>query len=241
MDGPHHQNRMIVIGIIGSPAGGKSTVARRLRELGATWINADRISHRCLGRPRVRAKLVSRFGRGILRKDGEIDRSALAAVVFGDDVEATSALHYVESIIHPMARHFTLIRLTRAGQWHLPAATLDAPLLLEADWGVMCDVVWCVDAPRVLRESWIKQRGWTPDELRRRESLQLPISEKRRLSTNVIENDADRKMLLGRIERLWSELMAAAGNGQDGSQEKTSQSNKSSLINESSHCLKYLS
>lgn len=242
---------MIVIGIIGSPAGGKSTVAGRLRELGATWINADRLAHRCLDRSQVRDKLVDRFGRKILHKDGRIDRPALGAIVFGDDAEGSSALDYLQSVIHPMARHLTLIRLSRAARCNLPAAILDAPLLLEADWGVMCDAIWCVDAPRQLREQWIKQRGWTPDELHRRENRQLPISEKRRLSTNVIHNDTDLASLLLETETLWFRLMQAAGNDTDGNDRKSGESKPgqskhdgpkiSSLYDESSHCLKYFS
>ena len=233
---------MIVIGVIGSPAGGKSTVARRLRELGATWINADKIAHRCLDRAIVRDKMVQRFGPQILGNAGKIDRRALGGIVFGDDAEQRSALNYLESTVHPMARHLTLTRLTRAGRCGLIAAVLDAPLLLEADWGVMCDEVWCVDAPIELRATWIGTRGWNLDELRRRESRQLPISEKRRLSTHVIENDSNRDTLLQRTDRLWGELMAANAKPSEYLQSLRSlRSKKLSQSDESTHCLNYLS
>jgi dephospho-CoA kinase len=216
---------MIVIGIVGAPAGGKSTVARRLREHGATWINADKIAHRCLDRPQVRSSLAARFGDTILNDRGQVDRKTLGNVVFGDDAGPSSALDYLESVVHPLARRFTLIRMSRAARCGIPAVVLDAPLLLEADWGVLCDFVWCVDAPETLRAQWIKRRGWTLEELRRRESRQMDIGEKRRLATNIIENDLDESSLLAKTDHLWSNVM----------------SQSSSLLVDTSHCLNHFS
>lgn len=200
---------MVVIGLIGSPAGGKSTVARRLRELGAAWIDADRIARRCLTLSQVRDQLEWRFGPSVLDAAGWVDRRGLADRVFGDDAESAQALDYLESILHPQARRIALRRLLRAARRGTPAAVLDAPLLLEADWGVMCDVIWCVDAPIHLRKQWIAERGWAIEELRRRERRQLKIEEKRRLSTHVIENTGTREDLLHDTELLWDALMQA--------------------------------
>lgn len=200
---------MVVIGLIGSPAGGKSTVARRLRELGAAWIDADRVARRCLALSQVRRQLACRLGPGILNAAGWVDRRALADRVFGDDAGSAQALDCLESILHPQARRIALRRLLRAARRGASAAVLDAPLLLEADWGVMCDVIWCVDAPIQLRSEWIAERGWTIDELRRRERRQMAIGEKRRLSTHVIENTGTREDLLHDTELLWDALMQA--------------------------------
>jgi dephospho-CoA kinase len=198
---------MIVIGIVGSPAGGKSTVARRLRELGATWVNADRIAHRCLDRLDVRQRLLNEFGDSIVSESGRIDRRALGSIVFGDDESSAGKLQYLESVVHPATRRMCLVRLRRAARFGVPAAVLDAPLLLEADWGVMCDFVWCVDAPEAMRSTWIQSRGWTTEELRRRESRQLPIASKRRLATHIIDNDSDRQSLLRRVDQMWRQIV----------------------------------
>lgn len=198
---------MVVIGIVGSPAGGKSTVANRLRALGATWIDADRIARRCLTLLEVRRRLQWRFGPAVLDAAGRVDRRALADRVFGDDAESAQALNYLESVLHPQTRRLALRRLVRAARRGSPVAVLDAPLLLEADWGVLCDFIWCVDAPEHLRQQWIAQRGWSIEELRRRERRQMGIQEKRRLSTHVVENDGTREDLLHVIERLWVQLL----------------------------------
>jgi len=106
---------------------------------------------------------------------------------------------------------------------------LDAPLLLEADWGVLCDQIWCVDAPETLRRQWIKQRGWSVAELQRRERRQLPISEKRRLATQVIENQGGLETLLQQVDQLHRSLMAQR------------QANQSELDAAGpNHCLQYL-
>jgi dephospho-CoA kinase len=221
---------MVIIGIIGTPAGGKSTVARRLREHGATWLDADRIAHRVLQSRSVTRQLVDRFGSAILGPEGEIDRPTLASFVFGDDFEKRERLRYLESVIHPATRHRVLRRLMKAGRYRVPAAVLDAPLLLEADWGVLCDVVWCVDASEEQRGRWLASRGWTLAELRRRESRQMPIKEKRRLSTSVIQNSSDLQGLIEQTDRLWNQLMdrvhVCAGDGR---------------LFDPSHCLQYLS
>jgi dephospho-CoA kinase len=200
-------DRMVIIGIIGTPAGGKSTVARRLREHGATWINADRIAHRVLQSRSVVEQIAARFGPQMLTREGRIDRARLAEVVFGDDANQREGLRYLESVIHPATRRRVLRRLTTAGRYEVVAAVLDAPLLLEADWGVLCDAVWCVDASEEQRQQWIASRGWTLSELRRRERRQMPIQEKRRLSTSVIENDSDLVDLIAQTDKLWDQLM----------------------------------
>lgn len=197
---------MVIIGIVGSPAGGKSTVGRRLRELGATWVNADQLAHKCLRWSPLIAQLVDKFGGRIVTAGGQIDRRALAQRVFGDDAESPERLDYLESVIHPYTRHLALRRLSRAADWGIPVGVLDAPLLLEADWGVLCDQIWCVDAPETLRHRWIENRGWSPAELQRRERRQLPISEKRRLATQVIENQGSLETLLLQVDQLYRSL-----------------------------------
>ena len=194
---------MIVVGIVGTPAGGKSTVARRLRELGATWVHADRLAHRCLERPGVIHRLAKQFGPKIVAENGRLDRRQIAEIVFGDDERSQHALHYLESVVHPYVRHMVLRRLTRADTRGIAAGIVDAPLLLEADWGMLCDIVLCVDAPESMRVQWIKQRGWSLEELQRRERKQMSIGEKRRLATHVLTNDGTRESLIQQVDQFW--------------------------------------
>lgn len=199
---------MIVLGIVGSPAGGKSTVAARLQELGATWINADLVAREVLERPETQARLIEHFGTSITDNVGRIDRSKLAARVFGADDSSRAALEYLEGLVHPETRLVidrSLRQLARANQ---PATILDVPLLFESRWDRACDEIWCVDAGFEQRLMRAQGRGWDEDELRRRESNQMPIQEKRDRCTLVIDNHDSLDVLIEQVDRRYRELLA---------------------------------
>ncbi len=198
---------MIVVGIVGSPAGGKSTVAERLQELGATWINADLIARSVLEHDEVRRRLIDRFGIEIVDNDGKIDRSRLAALVFGADDSKRAGLNYLESLVHPRTRQLIQNRLHDAATQKVAVTILDVPLLFESKWDLACDQVWCVDAPVERRLQWAAIRGWDAAELERREANQLSIDEKRRLSTLVLTNHESLQSLLDRVDRQFEILI----------------------------------
>lgn len=198
---------MIVIGIVGSPAGGKSTVAARLQDRGATWVNADLVARSVLESPSIQQQLVSRFGVAIVGKDGMVDRSKLADIVFGDDDCSRQALSYLQGLTHPSTRiriAEQLRELTRANQI---VAILDVPLLFESGWDLSCDTVWCVDCPFDLRLARASVRGWDANELKRREMNQLPIAEKRRRSSLVLHNDDSLSKLIQQVDSAYDRLI----------------------------------
>lgn len=202
---------MIVLGIVGSPAGGKSTVAKYLQELGATWINADLIARDVLEQADVQAQVLAHFGPEIAGKDGRIDRSLLADRVFGDDDAKRAGLSYLESLIHPRTRQRITAQLRNRRRQKAEVAILDVPLLFKSGWDKSCDEIWCVDSDRNLRSMRVRGRGWDDDELRDREANQLDIEEKKRLSTTVILNNGTLEQLFETIDRLWSSLLQRHG------------------------------
>jgi dephospho-CoA kinase len=202
---------MIVLGIVGSPAGGKSTVAKYLQELGATWINADLIARDVLEQADVQAQVLAHFGPEIAGKDGRIDRSLLADRVFGDDDAKSAGLSYLESLIHPRTRQMITAQLRNLRRQKAEVAILDVPLLFKSGWDKSCDEIWCVDSDRNLRSMRVRGRGWDDDELRDREANQLDIEEKKRLSTTVILNNGTLEQLFETIDRLWSSLLQRHG------------------------------
>ena len=216
---------MIVIGIVGSPAGGKSTVANSLQELGATWINADLLAREVLEQDETQQKLLDYFGSDIADKSGRIDRAKLAERVFGDDDSSRGGLRYLEGLVHPQTRQLIQQRLRETNRNFSnaaassglpePVVVLDVPLLFEVGWDRCCDQIWCIDASRDRRLQWATLRGWDDAELQRRESSQLPIPTKRHLSTVVIDNTGTLENLRATIGSLWSSIQKSSSPAAD--------------------------
>jgi len=196
---------MIVIGIVGPPAGGKSTVAKQLTALGAVWLDADTLAHQVLDQAAVQAQLRQHFGDRVVR-EGKIDRKWLGSQVFGADSESQGQLEWLQTVVHPPTRLLLQTKLIQAAADRAAAVLLDVPLLFEAGWDVYCDQIWCLDTPLVRRLEWVKERGWTAEELHQREQRQLPLAEKKRRSTHIISNSGDLSDLSRQVRALWDAL-----------------------------------
>lgn len=201
---------MIIIGIVGVPAGGKSTVAAELAALGATWINADRIAHQVLQSPEVVAGVVDFFGPEMVDENGKIDRRQLGNRVFGDDDRSARGLRYLESVIHPPTRRIINEQLAAADAANVPAVVLDIPLLFENGWANQCDEVWFIDTAPAIQLAAAQRRGWSAEALQSRQSRQMPSEEKRRLSTRIIPNHESLQALTSRVKKLWDDCVNAS-------------------------------
>lgn len=198
---------MIVLGIVGSPAGGKSTVAGFLQEKGAVWINADAIARDVLHQPDVQRQLVEYFGPTIIDDQGKPLRAEIASRVFGHEPEKLAALAFLESIVHPLTRAEITRQLERAAKQGARVAILDVPLMFESGWDLSCDQIWCIDSPRAQRQQRAAARGWDEGELSRREANQPPIELKSRLSNVLVWNDSTLDSLREKIEKAWRKLV----------------------------------
>src|SRR5262249_40872561 len=151
----------------------------------------------------VQRELRRRWGDDIFAPDGTIDRQAVAARVFGASAEASANRKFLEDLLHPRIQQ----RLEKLRDQYeaesKPAAVLDAPLLLEANWEPMCDVLLMIDTPQKLRLKHAMQRGWTEDEFARREAAQWPAERKRLASNVVIKNDGSENDLGDAVQKFW--------------------------------------
>ncbi len=206
---------LILLGLVGTPASGKSTVAGHLQEKGALWINADLVARDVLQQADVTSQLTKHFGSGIVDASGAINRSAVAKLVFGETVQHKAALDYLESVIHPPTRHEILRRLRIASRESVQVALLDVPLLFESGWHYACDTVWCIDAPLESRVQWSTARGWDAGELQRRESNQLAIADKQRLSNLILHNGGTLAELQKKVDEHWQNLVTMESSGAD--------------------------
>lgn len=195
---------MIVIGLTGGIASGKSTVSQMLSELGATVIDADKVGHEAF-RPHSDAwrDVVATFGSGILGQDEEIDRGKLADIVFNDP----KALEQLNRIMHPLMYRVVEQRIEALRRQQVEVVVLEAALLIEANWTDLVDQVWVTVAPESdVIDRLRSQKGFTEEQARARINSQMSIAERSKCADVVIENDSDLDTLRGRVEGLWQKV-----------------------------------
>jgi len=196
-----------VIGITGGIATGKTSFCECLREVlpAAKYFNADTSAHELTGNdPEVKAQLREKFGAEIFSGNGDLNRAALRAIVFGD-AEKKSVL---EQILHPRIRQ----------QWSDAAATsrksgdlflADIPLLYETGGETLCDQVVVVACSRETQlERLIARSALKRAEAEQIIDSQMSLGEKMKRADHVVWNNGDRSVLLAQtklLAALWQE------------------------------------
>jgi dephospho-CoA kinase len=178
---------MIVAGLTGGIATGKSTVAAIFEEAGARLIDADRAARDAVrkGTPAFHA-IVAHFGEAVLLGDGEIDRRRLASVIFNDPAEQRT----LERIVHPWVKQEIARCLNRIrGAAPEALVILDVPLLFETgmDQGLVAAIVVYVTEQIQLERLMARDALAEPDA-RARIRAQMPIEKKKSLAAFVIDN-----------------------------------------------------
>lgn len=195
---------MLLIGLTGGIATGKSTAAAMLRELGAHVVDADEVAHEVTtaGTDAVR-EIAERLGPEFVLPDGALDRARLAKVVFHDARQR----EVLNGIVHPRVRAAMIEKCLRLQAAGVKVAILDVPLLLEARQGYPVDEVWVVYAPEALQVARLRQRNaLSEEEARARIAAQMPIEQKRRRADVVIDNTGDIAHLRDEVERAFERL-----------------------------------
>ena len=122
-------------------------------------------------------------------------------------VEGQKREEILESILHPAIGRLAASRLDALRkQADLPMIVLDVPLLMEAGWDSWCDEIIFVETPFELRKKLAAQRGWSVDELAKREDAQLALEKKRAAATQIVVNDGDLESFRRKIDELFDKL-----------------------------------
>jgi dephospho-CoA kinase len=189
------------IGLTGGIGSGKSTVAARLADLGATVIDADALAREVLepGTSGL-ARVVERFGDGVLTPEGTLDRPGLGAIVFNDP----DALADLNAIVHPLVRQRTAELLAQAGEDEV--VVNDVPLLVETGLQDGFDAVIVVEAPIAVRLSRLVDRGLTEDDARSRIAAQASDEQRRAVATVLIDNSGSVAELRTQVDAAWQRL-----------------------------------
>lgn len=195
---------MMLVGLTGNIASGKSSVAKLFAARGATIVDADVLARRAVepGTPALRA-IVARWGTGVLVPDGSLDRAALRHVVFDrpDELEALNA------IVHPEVGRLRDEEIDAAAARGDRVVVCDTPLLFERRLADTFTRIVLVDAPRPLRlERLMRDRGLSQEEAVQMIAAQMPAELKRARADFVIENAGTHEQLAERVRQVWEEL-----------------------------------
>jgi dephospho-CoA kinase len=199
---------MILIGLTGNIASGKSEVARMLADRGATIIDADVLAREAV-RPETQAlrDIVKRWGKDVLQQDGSLDREALRQIVFADRNE----LDALNRIVHPGVTRMRDREVARAKERGDPIVVCVIPLLFERNLVDEFDAIVLVDAPRPVRlERLVTARGLEETEAMNMIAAQMPAELKRARADHCIDNNGSLDDLERDVDALWSSLQRNA-------------------------------
>ena len=194
---------MFRLGLTGGIGSGKSTVSARLADHGAVVIDYDQLAREAveLGTPGLTA-IAERFGGDVIAADGTLDRTALGAVVFGDDAARAD----LEAITHP-----AILDLAIALEATVPddgVVVHDHPLLVEMGMAAFCDLVVVVDVPEDVQvERLVTLRGMTEADARARLAAQTSREERAAVADVVLDNSGSIADLEARVDELWAETI----------------------------------
>ncbi len=204
---------MLQVGLSGGIGSGKSTVSKRLAELGAVIIDSDLLARQVVspGSPGL-AAVAERFGAGVIAADGSLDRPAMAAIVFAEP----TARRDLEAITHPLIRAESerLVAAAPAGS----VVVHDVPLLVEKRMGPAYHLVVIVSAREDVRVERLERlRGVPRPEALARIAAQATDDERHAAADVLLDNNGAPENLVAQVDSLWNDrLMPYAVNLREG-------------------------
>ena len=196
---------MLLVGLTGGIGSGKSTVARMLEERGAVVFDADLLAREAV-EPGTQGHtaVIERFGADVLAPGGELDREALASIVFADP----SARRDLEQIVHPEVRRL-FAEGSEAYRDTDRIVVFSAPLLVESGMHTAFEILVVVSATVATQiERLMRQRGMSEPSIRARIDAQAPLEDKAAVADFLVDNEGTLAELESQVERLWHDLSA---------------------------------
>ena len=191
---------ILIIGITGSIACGKSLVSNYLQEKGYTIIDADKIGHMALENDEVKKQLVNKFGKSIL-KDNEVNRVTLGKLVF----ENNENLKELNNIIHPQIRK----NISEQIQVHKneKLVFVDVPLLFEAKFDDLVEKIIVISLDEKIQlERLMNRNSLSKEEAVQRIKSQIPVREKEKLGDYVVDNSFTQENTYSQVDRILEKL-----------------------------------
>ena len=191
---------ILIIGITGSIACGKSLVSNYLQEKGYTIIDADKIGHMALENDEVKKQLVNKFGKSIL-KDNEVNRVTLGKLVF----ENNENLKELNNIIHPQIRK----NISEQLQVHKneKLVFVDVPLLFEAKFDDLVEKIIVISLDEKIQlERLMNRNSLSKEEALQRIKSQILVREKEKLGDYVVDNSFTQENTYKQVDRILEKL-----------------------------------
>ncbi len=198
---------MLRIGLTGGIGAGKSTAAARFEELGARLVDHDELARRAV-EPGSAAlvDIVREFGDRVLR-DGQLDRKALAGIVFND----SAALARLNGIVHPTVFAMSQAEDRKARNDGVPVVVHDIPLLFETGYGDGFDMVVAIQADHAVRvKRLIDGRGMPHAEAVARMASQATDAQRATIADVVLDGNGSPEHLRAQVDELWGRVVPGA-------------------------------
>jgi len=199
---------VLLVGLTGGIGSGKSTVARMLEQRGAVVFDADLLARKAVetGTPGYQA-VVERFGADVLAPGGDLDREALASIVFADP----AARRDLEAIVHPEVRRM-FAEGTEEHRDSNRVVVFSAPLLVETGMHTAFEVLLVVSTTVITQvQRLMRDRGMSEDAVRARIAAQAPLEDKAAVANVLIDNEGSIEELEAQVERAWADLVVRVG------------------------------
>lgn len=197
---------MIVIGLTGGIASGKSTISNLLRELGAAVIDVDLVGRDVVSQGRTAYnRIVDSFGKDILMSDGSINRKKLGNIVFSD----TEKLKLLNEITHPAIIEKVNQIITEMKKQQKKAVVVDAAILIEMGLDKYVNCVWLVSVDQATQLHRVMERDKLSSEnAMNRINAQMTNEERLQYADAVIDTSQPLDVVKNRVQELWFSLQA---------------------------------
>lgn len=193
---------MLIVALTGGIGSGKSTVGELFQQLGAVVVDSDQLAREVVERGSLGfEQIVTLFGDEIL-KNGEINRSLLAEIIFKDSAKRKN----LEQITHPLIRKAFADIVAKSDQRAIVINQI--PLLAESKYEYNFDHVITVSASEDKRIARLLSKGYTQEQIQNRMKSQVSDSDREKIADSIIQNNESEKELLPQVEKIWEQLQS---------------------------------
>ena len=191
---------MLIVALTGGIGSGKSTVGELFQQLGAVVVDSDQLAREVVERGSLGfEQIVTLFGDEIL-KNGEINRSMLAEIIFKDPAKRKE----LEQITHPLIRKAFADIVSKSGDQAIVINQI--PLLVESRYEYNFDHVITVSTSEDKRIERLLAKGYTREQIQNRMKSQASDLEREKIADSIIQNNEGELELLVQVEKIWEQL-----------------------------------